>query len=90
MSDNTFKSSDIFLGAYLLASEISKLVRIEQGEYPVWKKTFVFEPVPSEEERNDFYSGTATVSALRLCNEIRNLKSACQNFNSNQAERGAV
>jgi len=90
MSDNQFYTSDIFLGGYLLASDTCKLVKIEQGDYPAWKKTFVFEPEPTEEQRNDFYSGAATVSALRLCNEIRNLKSACQNFNPYQTEGGGV
>jgi len=90
MSDNQFYTSDIFLGAYLLASDICKLTKIEQGDYPAWKKTFVFEPGPTEEQRNEFYSGVATVSALRLCNEIRNLKSACQNMNFGQVERGTI
>jgi len=90
MSDNTFKTSDIFLGAYLLASGISTLIKVEQGDYPAWKKTFIFQPSPTEDERSDFYSGAATTSALRLCNELRNLKSACQNCNSNPVDRGAV
>lgn len=72
-----YNTNDIYLTSYLISSDKCQLVRIEDcgGR----RKTFVLEPIPSDETISNFYGGRATVSALTICNQLRSLKAACQN-----------
>lgn len=69
-----FLTEDLNLAAYLTASGKSRLHGIVGGNS--WKKSFKLSPAPSNEEIAAYYAGTAKISALRLCETLRSLKSA--------------
>jgi len=71
--DQTYSTEDLHLAAYLQCIG-HKLVKLE--DLPGWKKRFVLSPVPEPQMINAFYTGTAKVSALELCNCLRTLKAA--------------
>jgi hypothetical protein len=73
----TYETNDIYLTSYLVSSGKCRLDKIE--DFDGWKKTFVLSPIPSDDDISGFYAGTATVSALKLSNQLRSLKAACQN-----------
>ena len=74
---NNYQTNDIYLASYLIASGFCDLAKIT--EFDGWKKTFVLSPGPEDRDISAFYSGAATVSALKICNQLRSLKAACQN-----------
>ncbi len=71
---NYYETEDIYLAAYLTSSGICQLVSI--NDFNGWKKKFVLNPVPREEQITGFYTGTGQVSALELCSRMRSLKAA--------------
>lgn len=77
MTISNYQTNDIYLASYLISSGICRLQKIE--EFDGWKKSFILSPVPTDENVSDFYNGSGKVSALRLCNQLRSLKAACQN-----------
>jgi len=70
----TYITEDLHLAAYLTASGKAELQAIVGNNS--WKKSFRLSPPPSQGDISDFYTGSATVSALRLCETLRSLKAA--------------
>ena len=71
---NHYQTTDIFFASFLIASGYSTLKDIwDNGS---GRKTFVFEPAPTQEVILGFYSGTESVAALRLFEAFQSLKSA--------------
>jgi hypothetical protein len=77
-----YQTNDIYLASYLIASGKYDLVKIE--DFEGWKKSFVIDPIPTDDIISEFYNGSGTVSALKLCNQLRSLKAACQNTRGGQ------
>jgi hypothetical protein len=73
----SYKTNDIYLASYLISSGKCLLEKIE--ELNGWRKAFVLVPEPTDQDISSFYSGSGTVSALRICGELRSLKAACLN-----------
>ncbi len=74
LSIETFQTEDLHLAAYLIASGKSRLQAILNGDS--WKKSFELSPPPNDGDIAGYYTGNAEVSALRLCEQLRSLKTA--------------
>ena len=71
---NNYQTTDIFFASFLIAAGYSILQDIQDNG--VSRKTFIFEPAPSQEAILGFYNGSETVSAIRLFEVFQSLKSA--------------
>lgn len=71
---NRYETTDLFFASFLIASGYSTLEDI--WDSGTGRKTFIFEPAPSQEVILGFYSGSETVSAIRLFEAFQSLKSA--------------
>lgn len=71
---NHYETTDIFFASFLIASGYSNLKDIQDNG--AGRKTFIFEPAPSQEVILGFYNGSETVSAVRLFEAFQSLKSA--------------
>jgi len=84
-----FRTTDIFLASYLIASSCAKLKRIEALDRR--RKTFVLSPIPRGEDIDYYYarSKESKVVARDILDELRNLKSMImsQNDASTQTKR---
>lgn len=69
-----YETTDIFFASFLIASGYSTLKDILDNG--AGRKTFIFEPAPSQEVILGFYNGSETVSAIRLFEAFQSLKSA--------------
>jgi hypothetical protein len=69
-----FRTSDLYFAAYLKALDIPLLSSAKVGK----RTFFVFDKVEDIRDiKNEYFSGSGTVSALRHANEIRTLKRIC-------------
>ena len=72
--ENEYRTTDIYLSAYLIAGRHAGLVRVEpSGDR---RKTFVLSPCPNLDIIQAFYSGneSSRVVAREVMEELRNLK----------------
>ena len=74
-TQDEFRTTDIYLSAYLIAGKFAVLSRIEPSG--ARRKTFVLSPSPSQDTIQSFYSKdeSSRIIALDLLSELRNLKS---------------
>jgi len=75
-----YNTTDLFLASFLIASKHSTLKGITDNGYG--RKTFIFEPEPSNEIIMRFYAGGEQVNALKLFEAFQRLKSATYVLNS--------
>ena len=75
MDQNEYPTHDIYLSSFLISSGGFKLKQVHDDGGQ--RKVFVIEPKPDESLILSFYSGEATVSALKLLGTLQSLKSAC-------------
>ena len=78
---NYYETADLSFAAFLVASGHSNLVDIKGNDS--FKKTFVFNPSPSQDVILGFYTGSLKVSAIRLIESYQSLKSATYLVKSN-------
>ena len=73
-TQDEFRTTDIYLSAYLIAGKFAVLSRIEPSG--ARRKTFVLSPSPSQDTIQSFYSKdeTSKIIALEVLGELRNLK----------------
>ena len=73
-TDNEYRTTDIYLSAYLIAAKYTGLVRIESSGAK--RKTFILSPAPSQEQIQSFYSRNeeSRTIARDVLEELRNLK----------------
>ena len=69
-----YETTDLFLASFLLASKHSALKGINDNGYG--RKTFCFEPPPSQEVILRYYNGEEKVSAIKLVEAFGSLKAA--------------
>jgi hypothetical protein len=74
-----YGTNDLFLASFLVASKHSSLKGITDNGYG--RKTFVFEPPPSQDIILRFYNGEEKVSAIRLFEAFGSLKAATYTLN---------
>ena len=77
MNKKYYITEDLHLTAYLTGSGQAELTEIIDNS--TWKKHFKLYPIPNEKTISEFYTGTAKISALRLCESLRSLKAAIRN-----------
>jgi hypothetical protein len=75
-----YETTDLFLASFLVASKHSSLKGITDNGYG--RKTFVFEPSPSQEIILRFYNGEEKISAIKLLETLGSLKAATYTLNS--------
>ena len=71
---NQYETTDLFFASVLVATGHSTLKNIQDSG--AGRKTFIFNPAPSQEVILGFYNGSETVSAIRLFEVFQSLKSA--------------
>jgi hypothetical protein len=69
-----YKTSDIYLASFLVASSCSKLIAISDNGFG--RKIFIFDTRPTDEKILGFYNATEKVSAVKLFEAFQTLKSA--------------
>ena len=79
-----YRTSDIYLSAYLIAGKFAELAGIESSG--TRRKTFVLFPAPSQEQIQSFYSRSdgSRIIARDVLEELRNLKGMILNQESLQ------
>jgi len=75
-----YETTDLFLASFLVAAKHSTLKGIIDNGYG--RKTFVFEPPPSQEIILRFYNGEEMVSAIKLFEVFGSLKAATYTLNT--------
>jgi len=75
-----YRTTDLFVASFLVASKHSALRGIEDNGYG--RKTFILEPPPSQEIILRFYNGEEKVSAIKLFEAFGSLKAATYTIDS--------
>ena len=75
-----YKTTDLFLASFLIASKHSSLKGIKDNGYG--RKTFILEPPPAQEIILRFYNGEERVSAIKLFEVFGSLKAATYTIDS--------
>ncbi|MGB7061152.1 MAG: DUF5659 domain-containing protein [Candidatus Zixiibacteriota bacterium] len=88
MNHEEYSTSDLQLASFLISSGRCKLKKVRDNGGN--RKVFVIEPSPERSEILSFYSGEATVSALKLLETLGSLKSVCYVLGDQRAVRKEV
>jgi hypothetical protein len=75
MRKDEYLTNDLYLSSFLISLGEFKLKEVKGSGSN--RKVFVIEPRPEESLILKFYSGAATVSALKLLESLQSLKAAC-------------
>jgi hypothetical protein len=74
-----YETTDLFMASFLVASGHSTLKGIRDNGYG--RKTFILEPLPSQDIILRFYNGEEKVSAIKLFEVFGSLKAATYTLN---------
>ena len=89
MNDKSeYGTPDIYLASFLIS--LGKFKLKEMRDSGANRKVFIIEPKPEESVILKFYSGEATVGALKLLESLQSLKSATYSLGKRKEGTGEV